>query len=149
LAYVIGGTAYHWVSMVELACDTCQNTYGVFFDPSEVYVQIQDMYGCPVLDTMMVGIYREFGIYLPNTFTPNKDGKNDEFKVIHYGVGSLELKIFNRFGEMVYFSDAFDASWDGSYMGKIVENDVYTYVVTYLSYDGRAGIQRGRVLVLR
>jgi len=147
--YLDGGTSIHWSSPVPLQCDTCLRTQGVFIEPSELLVNANDRYGCPVQDTVLIHIYREFGLFVPNSFTPNQDGKNDRFEVYHYGVEHLELEIFNRFGESIFQGKDLNAFWDGTYMGKVVENDVYTYAIQYYSYDGRAGMQRGRVLVLR
>jgi gliding motility-associated-like protein len=147
--YSNGGSAFRWVSMVDLECDTCIRASGIFFKTNPVYVQLDDQYGCPVIDTVIVNVYKDFGLYTPNAFTPNGDGKNDVFEVLHYGVEDLELEIFNRFGEQIFYTKDLNAQWDGTYRGKMVQNDVYTFVVSYLAYDGRAGIQRGRILVLR
>jgi gliding motility-associated-like protein len=144
-----GGSNFNWTSPVTIECDTCQSGFGIFIEKAPVYVTLNDQYNCPVLDTVNVSVYKEFGIYIPNTFTPNNDGKNDVFEVYHYGVNAISLEIYNRFGELIFTTNSLVTVWDGSYKGKTVQNEVYTYVVRYSAFDGRADKLNGKVLVLK
>src|SRR5690606_18897536 len=85
--WVENGNEHQWTSNTTgLNCVTCTSTFGIFTDDSEVYIQMIDQYGCPVLDTVNIGIYEDFGIYVPTAFTPGKnDGLNDIFEVKSYG----------------------------------------------------------------
>ncbi len=88
---------------------------------------------------------------VPNAFSPNGDGKNDLFRPVVRGpMYEYELRIFNRWGEMVYISKDQYAGWDGTYKGRPV--DVGTFV-WWLSYKkatfGPAFIIKGDVTVVR
>jgi gliding motility-associated-like protein len=88
---------------------------------------------------------------VPNAFSPNGDGKNDLFRPIVRGpMYDYELRIFNRWGELVYMSRDQDAGWDGTYKGQPV--DVGTFV-WWLSYkktnNGPSFIIKGDVTVVR
>lgn len=66
--------------------------------------------------------------YLPNAFTPNGDGVNDEFKVIlqaHRDEIDFNMWIYDRNGKLLFESNDFDRAWDGYYKGKLCHSGVY------------------------
>ncbi len=70
--------------------------------------------------------------FVPNAFTPDGDGVNDEFKIGHScDIESFSLQIFNRWGQMVFQSSSIDNSWDGTVNGERAPMGVYTYRVGY------------------
>ena len=71
----------------------------------------------------------------PTGFSPNSSTKNDEFKVItscDEGFSFFEFRIYNRWGEEIFFTDNPTKGWDGSYKNSNVEIGLYTYVVEYI-----------------
>jgi gliding motility-associated-like protein len=68
-------------------------------------------------------------ISIPNSFTPNRDGKNDRFRIFSYRPCEVyAINIFNRWGERIYESDdALHDEWDGTYKGDFVQEGVYVY----------------------
>lgn len=69
-------------------------------------------------------------LYIPNAFTPNGDGINDRFGVEAQGIKTFNMKIFNRWGELVFESENIKDTWDGTFRGtKITSTDVYVYKV--------------------
>ena len=90
-------------------------------------------------------------IYIPNSFTPNGDGKNDMFNIkTVYEFSEFKLSIYNRWGDMVFDSDDVNKGWDGTYKGKPFPLGVYVYQLTVTIKD--TGEQRkitGRVTVVR
>lgn len=89
-------------------------------------------------------------LFIPNTFTPNGDGVNDEFKI--YGgfcVEKFECVIFDRWGAELKTIKNFDESWDAFYKGKSVEVGVYNYRITSKLYNGKQISKTGHVTVLR
>lgn len=67
---------------------------------------------------------------LPNTFTPNNDGVNDEFFVEHEGINDFQLNIFNKKQELIYSTDNPDFRWRGySSKGERVDEGEYVYVI--------------------
>jgi gliding motility-associated-like protein len=73
-------------------------------------------------------------IGVPNAFTPNNDGMNDNFKVIVYcPVSDFHMTIFNRWGQKVFESKDPEEYWNGSVMGVMGDNGVYVYEIEYHS----------------
>jgi len=86
---------------------------------------------------------------LPNAFTPNGDGKNDEFKILNpASYQSLQLNVFNRWGELV-FSGNSSTSWDGTFKGLSQPIGVYVYTATAVCPDGKKIGVNGSVTLLR
>ncbi len=70
-------------------------------------------------------------ISIPNVLTPNGDGKNDEFKIKGTNVcENYLLKIYNRWGQLIFETDNIQLSWNGTHKGKEVPQGVYFYVLT-------------------
>ncbi len=71
------------------------------------------------------------GLFLPNIFTPNADGVNDEFKPFFSDdfreMHSMEFSIFNRWGQLIYFTRDSELGWDGMYLAKPAPSGVYGY----------------------
>ncbi len=77
-------------------------------------------------------------IYVPNVFSPNGDTKNDVFKAIpgtSCSLAQFTLKVFDRFGALVFESTSADEGWDGSYKGQGAPQATYVYVVQYELVD--------------
>ena len=73
-------------------------------------------------------------IYVPNVFSPNGDTKNDVFKAIpgtSCSLAQFTLKVFDRFGALVFESSSTDEGWDGSFKGQKAPQATYVYVVQY------------------
>ena len=86
---------------------------------------------CILTDTARVnGILGEGLVFVPNSFTPNSDGRNDRFTGIGENFTSFHLLIFNRWGELIYETRD-QSGWDGRYQGEIAKGDVYVYKLSY------------------
>ena len=70
-------------------------------------------------------------IEFPNVFTPNNDGKNDYFLGSGASITSLEMRIFNRWGKLLFKTNEINGSWDGKYNDNFVPEGVYFYLVRY------------------
>jgi len=118
------------------------NTYSV----SQIAI---NEFGCTdtsTIDLLVEGIIEPI---LPSAFTPNKDGQNDEFKVRGGPFESVDLKIFNSWGKMVFDSNGTEEGWDGKYKGKEQPIGVYIYVVKVVTIDGKEFEKKGDFTLLR
>ncbi|HYQ57907.1 MAG TPA: gliding motility-associated C-terminal domain-containing protein [Draconibacterium sp.] len=99
-------------------------------------------------------------IAIPNVFTPNGDGYNDDFVVQFWSMQSLEISIFNRWGKRVHYWESGDVSgfegtwtetiWDGRLMGgRYASPGVYYYVVEGRGRDDKKRSQKGFVHLFR
>ncbi|WP_423735331.1 gliding motility-associated C-terminal domain-containing protein [Chitinophaga caseinilytica] len=88
---------------------------------------------------------------VPNAFSPNGDGKNDLFRPVLRGpMYEYELRIFNRWGELVYISKDQHQGWDGTYKGRPVDVGTFVWWLTYKRTTfGPAFIIKGDVTVIR
>ena len=69
--------------------------------------------------------------FVPNAFSPNGDGSNDDFVGVSAGIESYEMRVFDRWGELIHESSSPTSAWNGDYGGTMVQNGVYVYVVDY------------------
>jgi gliding motility-associated-like protein len=88
-------------------------------------------------------------LFAPTAFTPNGDGLNDEFETKGIYIKEFNLKIFNRWGEKLFESDDCFATWDGTFKGELVTNDVYLYIVEAIGADGVRHVIKNDLTVLR
>ncbi|QHV96578.1 T9SS type B sorting domain-containing protein [Spirosoma endbachense] len=92
-------------------------------------------------------------VYVPDAFTPNNDGVNDELAVFLREAVSFNIKIYNRWGNVIFTSDALTNKWDGNYAGNPCAAGEYTWVITYKFADSASTthdyIRRGHVLLTR
>ncbi len=87
-------------------------------------------------------------VWVPSAFTPNGDFKNDLFEVKASNITYYEIMIFNRAGNIFYHSQNILNSWDGTFEGERVKDDVYTYVITYRDRYDEQFKKYGTVTVL-
>ncbi|MFT6849365.1 MAG: gliding motility-associated-like protein [Sphingobacteriales bacterium] len=106
--------------------------------------------GCPpAISSVKITVVEDvlYSVQFPNAFSPNGDGRNDEFKPVHEGIQSYQLAIFNRWGEKVYESLDPNRGWDGFYkQGTLrVKIGVYMYVASIGKPDGDIDILKGTI----
>ena len=88
-------------------------------------------------------------IRVPNAFTPNLDGINDEWKASGLHIQTFHLQIFSRWGMLLFESYDPEVGWDGTYQGQQVNEGVYTYVIRGTSYNGAPFLQKGSITLMR
>ncbi|MDR3679019.1 MAG: PKD domain-containing protein [Flavipsychrobacter sp.] len=86
---------------------------------------------------------------LPTAFSPNGDGANDILYVRGAAIQTMDLMIFNRWGQLVFETTSQDKGWDGTYNGKPQEMDAYAYVLRVTFIDGTTLQKKGNVTLLR
>lgn len=92
-----------------------------------------------------------YKLYVPSAFTPNDDGYNDLFKVYGEDVAEFEIRIYNRWGEMLYTSYDMENGWDGrnKLNEKAAPGGVYVYKISTIHKNGLIGNYEGTVVLLR
>jgi gliding motility-associated-like protein len=109
-----------------------------------------DRYGCVDSITKPITILEEFYLYIPNSFTPDNNRVNSTFSISAIGVEEFYIKIFNRWGELMYQSDDVDFEWDGRFNGKLVRDGTYVWKIEYKSiHDDELQLKVGHVNALR
>ncbi|MBC7425856.1 MAG: PKD domain-containing protein, partial [Bacteroidia bacterium] len=89
-------------------------------------------------------------VYVPNVFTPNKDGKNENFVPVYNGVttDNFLFRIFNRWGEKIFETTNQQDAWNGIYKDNVCEQDVYVWTVTGQFVNGDVFEKKGTVTLL-
>lgn len=149
---------YQWNNPLQtLSCVDCpaptvhtrgaQNTYAI---------TVKNNGGCVTTDEITVyAICNGGNLFIPNTFSPNADGKNERFYPRGSGIGQIKsLRIYNRWGEVVFDAVNFSANnttagWDGTYKGKALPPDVYVYTCEVVCMNNEVLSYKGDVTLLR
>lgn len=104
---------------------------------------------CPakVCKTVSTDIEPNAGI--PTAFSPNNDGSNDILYVRGNDIETMDLKIYNRWGQLVFETQDQGTGWDGNFNGKPQPIDAYAYVLNVQFGDGTTFQKKGNVTLLR
>ncbi|MCQ2285339.1 MAG: gliding motility-associated C-terminal domain-containing protein [Bacteroidales bacterium] len=92
------------------------------------------------------------GLYIPNAFTPNGDGLNDEFKIQvpeDLNISNFEMSIFEPSGRLIFHSKNETQGWDGNFQGGKSSQGTYFYVVTYKDRVGEKHVEKGQLILYR
>lgn len=116
-----------------------------------VILKITTMYGC--IDTTKMNIQVNYSnlFYAPTAFTPNNDEINDKFKVFvtNYEQNSFEMKILDRWGEVIFKSNDPEKGWDGQIDKRTFQAGVYTWIVKYRDMNGEEITKTGNVTLIK
>ncbi|MFV2014319.1 MAG: PKD domain-containing protein, partial [Candidatus Heimdallarchaeota archaeon] len=127
-----------------------QHTY---LDTGSYFVSLVALSNIGCIDTSgterKVQIISGGEVSIPNTFTPNNDGLNDVFKLLSDGVVSMNLKVFNRWGNLIFESEDLETGWDGSFRGTASPSGVYAYKVFLEFSNGISRSKVGEILLIR
>lgn len=106
------------------------------FEQGEYYVFVIDENGCSdYSNSTVVNVVPRSEIFVPNSFTPNSDKHNELFIIHGQNIKSFSLKIFDRWGDLLFESNDINKYWDGFYLGKKVEQNKYMYQIDIVGED--------------
>ena len=149
------GAAYQWSPSFGLSCYNCPNPI-VTINNTTVYnlaVSVNNNGNDCVKDTAIsVTVIPDYDVFVPNTFTPNGDGKNDLFQLFGklYAIKYVAVEVFDRIGEKVFESNDPYFKWDGTFKGKPLEPTVLTYTLRVVFDDGHTDkLYKGTLTLLR
>ncbi len=136
---------------------TGETTPTITVEPTEdtsYTVTITDENGCSVVETIDITVMTDCsgsGIFLPNAFTPNGDGSNDELFVRTNSLRDVSLVVFDRWGREVFQTNNKDIGWNGRWQndGDQLPPDAYGYILTAVCFTGEEYSQQGNVSILR
>jgi gliding motility-associated-like protein len=149
-------TDYIWTPASSLDCPTCPLAYATPLETTVYEILVFNENGCEDRDSVLIEVLKPEHVYIPNGFSPNGDGINDEFLV--FGGPSIQvveyMRVFNRWGGIVFDADNIapndpSAGWDGRQNGKVLNSGVYVYLVKVRYIDGREKVFKGEVTLVR
>ncbi len=123
---VTGGTGNYYYVWSNGSDSTSIND----LEPGTYILTVTDDNGCEVTGDYVIPESLTECLFIPSSFTPNADGTNDTWVI-----NNIELypghtvKIFNRWGTLLYEGSPYTEPWDGTYNGKPVPSETYYYIV--------------------
>jgi len=116
-----------------------------------VTLTVQSPGGCSDITTNCLVIEPEYTFYIPNGFTPNGDGLNPVFAPKGQNIEEFTMRIYDRWGNMIFRSTAVNEGWDGKVQGKadIAQQDVYVYTIDVKDNLGKRHKYTGTVTIVK
>jgi gliding motility-associated-like protein len=117
-----------------------------------VYLYVVDQNGC--IDSVLhyVNVINDILFYAPNTFTPDGDEFNQTWEIHLTGIDeySVDLRIYNRWGQLIWENHDKNVGWDGTYNGQLVQTGIYTWKLKVsdkqndgvYEFDGHVNVMR-------
>ncbi|MBV9986813.1 MAG: gliding motility-associated C-terminal domain-containing protein [Chitinophagaceae bacterium] len=126
-----GGVKYDWTPATGLSSTTIPNPIVQISQTTLYSVTVTNNIGCKASDTIRVFFYGTpdpSGYQLPSAFTPNHDGRNDCFGISKWAaVKNLQFYIYNRWGQLIFFTQDASKCWDGNFKGIPQGPGTYVY----------------------
>ena len=119
----------------------------------EYSVTVKNNYGCAATDSINVSEHCVEVLQVPNAFSPNGDGYNDDFGAITNHPDDLrfyKIAVYNRWGEQIFASSNYHNRWDGKFEGAEQPLSVYVYMIEYsFSEQSSHQLLKGDVTLIR
>lgn len=141
-------TTYNWSPDYKISCTNCGNPWVYPVESTTYTVTLSN--GCYIVkENFNIEVIRDFYLEAPSAFTPNGDSNNDLFRFEAKNILEFDLKIFNRWGEIVFSTSDVNQGWDGNVNGHAQNIDTYKYTVKARSIHGYEFDKSGEFLLLR
>lgn len=106
-------------------------------------------YGCWDSAFVEVKVNADDRMILPNSFTPNGDGRNDIFRIPGNHFKIRRFEIYNRYGQMVYQDAGNNKGWDGSFNSRPCDQGIYYYYIILDLFDNTQQEFKGEISLIR
>lgn len=141
----ISNASYQW-------SDGTTGASTIITDSGTYWVSLSVPPGCTSSDTLSIGLKPEeeclFSFYIPNSFSPNGDGKNDVLSAQANNLNKFKWIIFDRIGNVIFESDNINNGWDGIFNGRKTDSGIFTYYVEVESLKGEIKTYKGNITML-
>ena len=144
--------SFDWLAESSLSCIDCESPIASPLITTNYQLTISNAEGCTQEILITVNVSEDIIVLtVPNVFSPNGDGVNDEFIFGNEGIAALELTVFDRWGGIMHNSTSEDGflAWDGKSDGNDLSIGVYVYqlVVEYL--DGSTEVRVSDITIVK
>jgi len=151
---ILGTTlTYSWTTSGSdvMTCTDCTAPEVILTQTTNFTASVIDEYGCSASASVQVLILPAGNIVvIPNAFSPNGDGVNDLFRVTGQNIETIELFIYNRWGQEVFAAiGELGAGWDGKFRDTDQELGVYVYYANITFMNGETETLKGNITLIR
>lgn len=116
----------------------------------EIAVNIVSEQGCELSLKEMIEVKQVMGVHLPTAFSPNGDGRNDEYFIGSSLMRQIHFEVYDRWGKMIYTTDQADFKWDGTTLkGELARTGVYVFHLKGVDYQGNDVDETGTLTLIR
>ncbi len=126
---------------------TTQNV--ILTAPTIITVRGINADGCADTATIALTVEGAEGVWVPNAFSPDNNGRNDMLYVYGNSISKLDFTIWNKWGEKIFATQNKNTGWGGIYKGKVQPMGVYIYVVKVVLTNGKEIMKTGAITLLR
>jgi gliding motility-associated-like protein len=146
--------AYHWQPAIGLSNDSIANPMARPANTTTYYLQQTDFMGDITYDSVTVNVIADCDttsddIFIPNIFSPNGDLNNDVLYVRSHNIKTMELTIYNRWGEKVFETKDINKGWDGTYKNSKCNEGVFVWYLNATLKDGKTVVKKGNITLIR
>lgn len=141
--------SYSWTPVGGLSCIDCVEPTATPYYDTEYRLDVNYLGNCIATTTVKINVNNGPDFYMPNAFSPNGNGNNDVLLLFGSGIKTVDMKIFNRWGEKVFDSNNQWTGWDGTYKGALQPPGVYTFVVVAEYLNGKKKQKNGSITLIR
>jgi len=148
-------SSWSWTPSTNLSCNDCPNPILTVSNNNTYVVSVVNRYGCVAKDSLdVVTFCKNSQVFVANAFTPDGDGINDLLIVRGIGIRVKSFRVFNRWGNLVFEKEAFEANdpkygWDGKVRGVPAAPDVYMYLAEVVCDNGTVYLHKGNTTLLK
>ncbi len=141
--------SYTWTPSIGLSNPSILSPFANPQQTTVYTLTAENSFGCSYSDTMVVTVNAPC-LDPAKIFTPNNDGLYDKWVVFNSNcISKVEANVYNRWGGLVYHSDDYRNTWDGSYKNKTLPDATYYYVLNIVDNNGIKYTKKGSVTIMR
>ncbi len=146
-----GFVKYYWAPSTGLNDPFIKNPVAVLTAADVLFiVTASTANSCEGIDSIRIKTYKGPEIYVPTSFTPNGDGINDVLRAFPVGIKSFTyFKVFNRFGQMVFYTTNQQEGWDGRIKGSLQNMSSFVWIAEAVDYFGRKLQRKGTTTIIQ
>jgi hypothetical protein len=148
-----GGDSFVWTPDLGLNNPNIYDPVGIYSgetDSVRYLVTATSQLGCTGTATILVTVFKTGpDIFVPNAFTPGGP-TNNLFRPVPVGISSLQyFRVYNRWGQLVYYTTRIGDGWDGRVDGKLQDSGTYVWIVEGTTYTGHTVFHKGTMILVR
>jgi gliding motility-associated-like protein len=146
------GSEYQWFPATGLSDGFIKNPVAIISQQQDYKIAITTTAGCTTTDSLLVRVFRENDIMVPEGFSPNSDGQNDKLYPFLIGIKQMNLfRVYDRWGNLIYDNKLATSSsgWDGSYKGNPLPAGPYVWMGEGVDVDDKVIRRTGTIILIK